>query len=386
MSMAGSASLGNNYEISHPPHGTERVSDAFISRYKQQELSGKLLPKERVAGCMHHFMTGRGSVDILYSERVQKAHYGGLMVCGSVWVCPVCSAKITERRRVELSEAIQSSRWRYTPILITLTFQHTRDDELKALLAILNDTFRELKKGAPWDRAKARYGIEHYVTSLEVTWGGNGWHPHKHMLVFSSLPEDEIDTEGLEAWLSSRWQALLSKKGYYSSELYGVKVQAGNDKVGDYVSKWGIEHELTKAPVKRGRVGRDGKGLSPFELLELYGLGEKWAGELFKEYAAAMKGRHQLQWSRGARSALGLSEVQKTDEELAIEQEEEAVVMASLDWSQWKLILKAEKRGEVLQVASSGDVASLWKYLTSLGVYHRQEVGRDYPNLELENP
>src|SRR5256885_17042652 len=29
-----------------------------------------------------------------------------IMVCGSVWVCPLCAAKISEHRRVELEQAI----------------------------------------------------------------------------------------------------------------------------------------------------------------------------------------------------------------------------------------------------------------------------------------
>ena len=47
-----------------------------------------------------------------------KAFYQGLMSCGGIWTCPVCAAKISERRRQELKQAIEAaqalglSRWR----------------------------------------------------------------------------------------------------------------------------------------------------------------------------------------------------------------------------------------------------------------------------------
>ncbi|MBV6574955.1 rolling circle replication protein, Rep63 protein, partial [Acinetobacter baumannii] len=83
------------------------------------------------------------------------------------------------------------------------------------------------------------------------------------------------------------------------------------------VSKWGIESELTKGHVKKGRNG----GFTPFDLLQLslYNetIFEKDFGKLFQEFAIAMKGSRQLVWSRGLKALLDLDE--KTDEELAEE-------------------------------------------------------------------
>ena len=33
------------------------------------------------------------------------AHYAGLTTCGSIWACPVCSAKIRNTRALEISAA-----------------------------------------------------------------------------------------------------------------------------------------------------------------------------------------------------------------------------------------------------------------------------------------
>ncbi|MBV6575131.1 rolling circle replication protein, Rep63 protein, partial [Acinetobacter baumannii] len=57
-----------------------------------------------------------------------------------------------------------------------------------------------------------------------------------------------------------------------------------------YVSKWGLEDELSKGNVKKGRNG----GFTPFDLLnfsiednEIYG---KKPSKLFQEFAISMKG------------------------------------------------------------------------------------------------
>ena len=36
-----------------------------------------------------------GEVAVLKSVKHNKSHYGGLQTCGSVWSCPVCSAKVS---------------------------------------------------------------------------------------------------------------------------------------------------------------------------------------------------------------------------------------------------------------------------------------------------
>jgi hypothetical protein len=44
-------------------------------------------------------------------------------------------------------------------------------------------------------------------------------------------------------------------------------------------------------------------------------------------------------------------------------------VLASLTLKQWGLILKREKRGELIEVASTGDAGLLRAYLMALGIH-----------------
>ena len=280
-----------------------------VRRFALQSAARELLPDERVSWCLRRLNFDERVVEIWYASNPGRAHLKNVAVCGSVWTCPVCSAKISERRRVEMTEALEKNP-DLTPILVTFTFQHERSDRLSELIETLNDSYRKLKSGKSWKTIAVKHGLVASVTGLELTWGHvNGWHPHKHALFFSNLKPDEIDLDDLKTRLVNRFQPIMARSDYYSSSLYGIDVRAGDERAVDYVSKWGLEHEIAKSPVKKGRGG-----YSPFQLLELYAARKKWAGVLFQEYAETMKGRRQLVWSRGGRELLGLVETEQTDE------------------------------------------------------------------------
>src|ERR1700682_5645885 len=86
------------------PEGKLANPEWRLARWQLQRTAQALLPQERVAFCMRRRQAP--TVDIMYSPSRQSAHYQGLMVCGSIWVCPLCAAKISERRRIELDQAI----------------------------------------------------------------------------------------------------------------------------------------------------------------------------------------------------------------------------------------------------------------------------------------
>ena len=56
----------------------------------------------------------------------------------------------------------------------------------------------------------------------------------------------------------------------------------------DCKSNWGVDREIAKASTKKGK----GSGKHPFQLAD------ENKDELFIEYVKAIKGRHQLRWSR----------------------------------------------------------------------------------------
>jgi hypothetical protein len=117
--------------------------------------------------------------------------------------------------------------------------------------------------------------------------------------------------------------------------------------------------------LKHGREGHR----TPFDLLRDYADGDSGAGSLFREFARAFKGKRQIVLSRGLRQDLGMGS-EKTDQELAEEEKDKAIIIAILTIQEWKLILIYDLRFSVLEVArlEGGDgVRQFLKILLSYG-------------------
>ncbi len=86
-----------------------------------------------------------------------------------------------------------------------------------------------------------------------------------------------------------------------------------------------------------------------------------------------MKGRTQLVWSRGLRAALGLA-VEKSDQEIVEEKVEKSEVFVRLAAVEWKMIVKMNLRGELLDIASQGDVVRVVIWLMYWDIWDRSRV------------
>jgi hypothetical protein len=346
----------------------EKARAARILRFFLQSIAAQILSTERVAECLRFVLPGKEFVNILYVEKFKRAHYGNLMTCGSIWACPVCAVKITERRKEEISPAIDL--WQAEKgdlIAAAFTLQHDRETSLKSTKAMLASAFRKLQGGNKWIYLKKRLGIVGYIVDNESPWGfKNGWHPHKHVLYFTvqRLAPGELELAREE--ISNRFEQYVSELGGFVHPDIGVHFDLVEpDQKKDYIFKWGAAEEITKGPVKKGK----GDLLAPFQLLEWYGKSrDNLALELFKEYFDVHKGCHQLDYSSKLRELLGLEKKEKSDSEVAAEQDEEAYILAQLARDAWRIVCEKKKRGELLEIASSGNPDQLFEYLTSLGV------------------
>ena len=319
-------------------------------------------------------------VDVLYAPAQQAAHLGGLQMCKSVWLCPVCSSKISERRREELSGALRG--WLESPageirrlLLVTLTLQHNRGDDLSEVFGALKKARRLLVSGKSAQAFASQYGAVGTIRSLELTYGENGWHPHLHILAFFG---QEVPIIPFEAAMKARWSHCVASAGGYASWKHGCDVRFSDADIAEYVAKWGKEpnwtpaHEMTKGVAKLGRRG----GRTAMQLLSDYLDGDRDAGLLWLQYAVNLKGERQLVWSHGLRDRLGLKE-EKTDEEIAMEQPEIAVILASLTMGAWRVVIANDARGELLEVAAGGDPAAVEAFLVQLGVGERAYVSTE---------
>jgi hypothetical protein len=344
-----------------------------IQRYYLQNLARQLLPDLRVASCFRRILPGHGMVSIMVEKDARRAYYRGLVVCGAIWQCPVCAAKITESRRHELSQCLDFISARCC--LVTFTLRHTMEDSLKSLGDGIKQAYQSSFSGR-WNRDfREEWGVVGSVRSLEVTYGENGWHPHYHVLLFvdPAWAVEDLEGEMLDQ-IRRRWITMLHKKSYDASWERGVTCKVAYSSIVEYVAKyghepademgWNITHEIAKGPAKLGRKG----GKTPFGLLLDFGSGDIRAGELYVEYVAAFSRHHQLEWSSGLRRMVGLEDTEPTEQDLAEIVPDSAVLLCSLSPLQWASIVRHERRGQLLEVASRGDLAAVQNWLLSVGI------------------
>lgn len=371
--VSGSAApLGILTKSCNPPTPPE-VNTEAVSRLKRwaKQSAAKSIVGGRLKSCCRTLIPQRTAVDVWESKK-QTFSYGGLMVCGSVWVCPVCASKITEKRRVELAEALETTKANGGgALLLTLTVPHYGHHKIETVLSGLTDAFRRFTNRKGFTREMDKLGVFGRVRTLEVTYGPNGWHPHLHVLLFTSSPA-RVSQKLLSApSLLQQWKSACVAAGLPEPNKHGLSLDDGS-KAAQYVSKWGLDHEMTKGHLK---TGRQNDHLSPFGLLDLHIDRDSaqtpfqqeiapLAGFLFHEYAKAFKGKRQLVWSSGLRDLLHLDN-EKTDEELAECHDQDATLFVQIPLEMWKVILKEEKRGEVLEVCKQG-IDEFFRYCKTL--------------------
>lgn len=312
-------------------------------------------------------------VGVHFSALHQSAHYGNLATCGSVWACPVCCAKIQQKRRCELVQLVEWA-WAqdYRPSMITFTFPHTAFDSLADLVSKQRAAFKRLRSGKRWQALKNSSRFGGLVRSLELTHGANGWHPHTHELwLIRTLTVSELTD--FRGELVALWKKACASVGLldlsdsaqlHAFELHSVDVRHGVSS-GDYLAKqdsaraWGVDSELAASSSKNGRLA----GVHPHEFLIRQAPGDR---ERYFEYVEAMKGARQLFWSPGLKKRVGVVEV--TDKEATDEQTEAAECLGLLTADMWRVVRGNDARAELLDVAELRGWPGVVCLLASLGV------------------
>jgi len=353
-----------------PPKLTQKNPSADIRqmRYMLQSIARKILPKSRVAICSRQPTNSR--IGVNYNQCTHDTRYDGLMFCCSVWNCPVCAARITEQRRIELEQGLTALRaGGGDALMVTVTVRHDKHDCLDKLLSGIQDTMQRVKRGRSWKLFKTRHGVVGGVYSLEVTYGKTtGWHPHRHELLMLDHIADGEEIETIQSWLRGRYLKMLAKSDLDAS--YGNGLTVENDTVDTYIAKFGCEpfwlegggfrwtqaHEITKAPAK---VGKHPERMTPFVMLmyafddheELTEIGIAW-----KNYAEVFYGKRQLTWWRGTKALLEVDEISDDD---IVNDYDDYSVLGYITWAGWQQVLRLDVRAELLNVASSGDIQAI---------------------------
>lgn len=388
--QAAKAALGINTK-SPTPGETGQVKNPRVYRFALQSAAREILPKNRVAWCLRYVRAGQDDVRVMKNVESGKAFYKNLETCGRLWDCPVCAARIANVRRADLAEAFTNAEaLGLMPVFGTFTLSHKKYDTCEAVLDALLAAYKRMKSGKSWSWFANGVGLVGDIRALETTHSdANGWHAHIHAVFFVSPGDWSLGY--MEEFLKNRWQRMLEKFGAYASAEHGVIVMAGREAVADYLNKhgtgWSLEDELARSSSKSAR---NKKGATPFGLLAKYlenrlKEGDKQSKEtrklagLFREYSAAFKGKRHLQFSRGLREKLQMGR-ELEDVEIVESDTEDAVLLASLSVPDWKVVLSANKRAELLDVAEKAGGEGVQQYVNELrqqdkAKWLRREVG-----------
>jgi hypothetical protein len=367
-------SLGIDAKYKHTDPETGEIRDPMegrIQRFILQSVVRKLLPKSRTNNCLRVRQKGQ-QIQVLKSVEHGTASYGGLQTCGSVWQCPVCAAKISERRRVEVLAAMTA--WKAqggTVNMVTLTCPHQRTDQLDQLLDKQAKALNSFWKDRQVKAVLVEMGNIGHIKATEGTHGrlsewNNGWHPHYHVLMFdgSKVCLKAFDRPQMTDWqvrLYLRWANACKLAGLGEpSYAHGLKLDNG-EKADKYISKWGLEDEITKGHTKKAISGE-----TPFDLLRALALDDtdRQAAALFIEFATVFKGKRQLRWSKGLKARFAVEE--KTDDQISEEKDDFAQVLGHLTIEQWRDVLAVEGRGPLLSAAARGGWPSVAVYLVEI--------------------
>lgn len=303
--------------------------------------------QHRTCWCHRGVVSATDSVALYRQVSGKSARMHGVTTCKSVWVCPTCSAKICAVRQAELFKGMKTwiddggFTW-----LMTLTFPHEFGIPLAELMLKFGKAKSHFKNCKTYKRILAKGVRKGSVSSLEVTLGEHGWHPHQHDLIFATKDAFGDVTElefgrlmsALIDELKHAWYLSLRKSGlceqHQMSDVlaHGLDVRGGQY-AAEYVAKfgheqkWGLSREVT---MHASKTGSDTKGAHPFQLLAWAQEGDGLAVDQFREYAQAFEGKRMLSWSRGLKKELtGADEI--SDAEAADSEMPEEVVVGRID-------------------------------------------------------
>ena len=226
---------------------------------------------------------------VLDGGALRGARWSGMVTCQSIHACPVCALRIRTKRASQVRAAVEEGRrqnpkhrWR----MLTVTIRHDSGLPLKPL--------RRLVMGA-WRRARQRGTVQRVwkakvrgsVRAVEVTHGGNGWHPHLHLLVLT-----EGWTGAELAALESAWtDAVRAESARLNLSFSRVEPQRG------IALRWSSVRATEKEIDRSGYLAKlgwemtgAGKGEPQWRIATRAAQGDRRAAELWAEYVEAMAG------------------------------------------------------------------------------------------------
>lgn len=353
--------------------GGAALPDVRRLRYRVRSRMSEMLTAwgvvvgQRFGGCGRRIVSEDG-VALVVNEAV--AHFAGLMTCGLVWVCPVCSAKIRAGRTVEVGQVLASVLDHgHGAEFATFTASHHLGQSLVSLFDGCEKAWNAMRSSRAFGRVVERFGLRLLVCTRELTWGPiNGWHPHRHVAYLTERPLSVAERDQLEAALFDCWSHQLGRQGIRALRERGTVLRpiTGPGGMGNYLAKvegWSAALEMTRGDRK---LARNGNRAPEALMVSAVEDGDASDFALVVEYLAATKGRRMLTWGVGVRAEFLDGAEELTDEELAAAKVG-GVVLATIGRRTWGCVLRmADGPARLLEAAEQGGAEAVRTFLTEV--------------------
>jgi Replication protein len=344
----------------------------FTSQAILKDLKNRKGKQARICHCgktpteLTCYVPGVGRLSTDVTPTIKKndggIYFSGLQTCGSVWVCPICSLKISQYRKMEVFKitAAMNRRPGVNSGQMVITLRHDKGDSLRTVKKILLKSWQKVQVQREYRELCKKYKHLGDVRALEVKVSmRSGWHPHLHILMFAeSSPED------MEAFANAILKLYCRKNERAAMEGQYYKGIFNEQDIEDYITKWQVSDELTMGNSKTG--GKEKDSYMPFDLLTDVQINTRWKIAKFREYAETMAGTRQLTFSKEVRKLREEMKI-KEDEEI-VREEQAAEEMLAIDVPVWQKIAENWLQPHVLNEFENGGVAFVQRLLNDYGI------------------
>lgn len=343
-------------------------------------------------------MPNAQAVDVMKRKQDDRVYYRNLCTCKLVWLCPVCAARISERRTAELVKlfsrtydkpsidadgfSVTRREPRYHVAMLTFTVGHKLKFPLSKSMSQLKSAYHGLWSGRRAQSFNRAFGILGSVRAFEITYGeANGWHPHIHTLIVSEQSFTIARRSEINAVIAQRWFDEVDRAQGYVTLESGLTISVGADSLVKYIDKAGQHiarvnidpkpiHEVTKTPAKKGHD----KGRTLWQLLADYVRGDIVAGSLWATAQGQLAGTRQLLPSNSIKALL--DDPMSLDDEVAgiVTVEPDDICLAQLSLDEWRLVYRWGLRGQLLEVARAKGAEGVWDFLNRLRAMSRNST------------
>lgn len=380
--------------------------DARKQVFSLKNQASKLLPNHRVCGCCNHRVNKDALVGVKVATHknnngvTRKATLTNVFRCDSIWVCPVCSQRILAKRGKEIEQALQMIEYKGGSVfMLTLTHSHQSGEALKPKLKLLGKALTRFFGDRTMQALFAKCGLVGHIKALEFTHSfNNGWHPHNHILMFSSFRDDEFkkmtvpitfDKNGFIQLVTATRYKMMKKRGQLGAMSHvtiedfikhywrkvclavglgepsferGATLQDA-DKAKSYLTKFKTSQEM----VGTSKVAK-GSSRNQWQLLQDSLGGDAQASALFAEYAEATHGQRQLVWSRGLKEFFNIEQVEDAQCEDTSDDEVVNEEIAYFQVEQWHFVRKHNLIAELLNLAEMHGMEKLKEYIEKIPI------------------